>query len=109
MESFYPVRSFAAAAVSAAGSAIGDLAGRLAGAPVSATADPALSRAWFAGSFLPAGWSLPSPWDALSRDYPCADGWIRLHTNAAHHRAAALAVLGLPGSADFETDRKSVV
>ena len=27
-------------------------------------------------------------------DYATADGWIRLHTNAPHHRAAALSVLG---------------
>lgn len=100
MESCYPVRSFAAAAVAAAGSAVAELAESMTGAPVSVSADPALSRAWFAGSFQPAGWDLPSPWDALSRDYPCADGWIRLHTNAPHHRAAALAVLGLPDGAD---------
>ncbi|MBD7994297.1 CoA transferase [Arthrobacter sp. Sa2CUA1] len=100
MESCYPVRSFAAAAVAAAGSAVAELAEAVSGIPVSASADPALSRAWFAGSFLPAGWDVPSPWDALSRDYPCADGWIRLHTNAPHHRAAALAVLGLPADAD---------
>jgi hypothetical protein len=34
-------------------------------------------------------------WDALAGDYPSADGWIRLHTNYAHHRAAALRVLGV--------------
>ncbi|MBD8043514.1 CoA transferase [Arthrobacter sp. Sa2BUA2] len=100
MESCYPVRSFAAAAVAAAGRAVAELAESIAGTPISASADPDLSRAWFAGSFQPAGWDLPSPWDALSRDYLCADGWIRLHTNAPHHRAAALAVLGLPGDAD---------
>ena len=108
MESCYPVRSFAAASVGTAGSAIAELATTLAGTPVSATADPTLSRAWFAGSFLPAGWEIPSPWDALSRDYPCADGWIRLHTNAPHHRSAALAVLGLPADADAETAAPAV-
>lgn len=100
MESCYPVAPFAAAAVAAAGSAVAELAALLAGAPVSAAADPVLSRAWFAGSFEPAGWDIPSPWDALSRDYPCADGWIRLHTNAPHHRTAALTVLGLNAEAD---------
>src|SRR5262249_5024903 len=34
-------------------------------------------------------------WDPLAGDYPTADGWIRLHTNYAHHRAAALRVLGV--------------
>ncbi len=103
MESCYPVRSFAAASVSAAGSAVAELASRLSGIPVHAEADPDLARAWFGGSFRPAGWEVPPPWDPLSRDYPCADGWIRLHTNAPHHRRAALAVLGLPADAGPET------
>ncbi|MGY1712335.1 CoA transferase [Geodermatophilus sp. SYSU D00758] len=30
----------------------------------------------------------------LSRFWPTADGWLRLHANYPHHRAAALAVLG---------------
>src|SRR5262249_48876982 len=35
--------------------------------------------------------------DPLAGEYESRDGWIRLHTNAARHRAAALAVLGTPG------------
>jgi len=35
-------------------------------------------------------------WDSLAGDYPTADGWIRLHTNYPHHRAAALRVLDVP-------------
>jgi hypothetical protein len=31
----------------------------------------------------------------LAGDYLAADGWIRLHTNAPHHRLAALLVLGV--------------
>ncbi|WP_404320158.1 CoA transferase [Arthrobacter luteolus] len=103
MESCYPVRSFAAASIAAAGSAVAELASRLSGAPVQAEADPDLARAWFGGSFRPAGWEIPPPWDPLSRDYPCTDGWIRLHTNAPHHRRAALAVLGLPADTGPET------
>src|SRR5262249_39149854 len=34
-------------------------------------------------------------WDPLAGDYRSADGWIRLHTNYPHHRAAALRVLGV--------------
>jgi hypothetical protein len=33
-------------------------------------------------------------WDPIAGDYPAADGWIRLHTNYHHHRAAAEKVLG---------------
>jgi hypothetical protein len=44
-------------------------------------------------SIKPVGWTLPSPWDPIAGDYPAADGWIRLHTNAPRHRTAALHVL----------------
>src|SRR5450830_1080667 len=56
----------------------------------------ALASVWFALSVRPQGWALPPAWDAVAGDYRCADGWIRLHTNAPAHRAAALAVLGVP-------------
>jgi crotonobetainyl-CoA:carnitine CoA-transferase CaiB-like acyl-CoA transferase len=36
------------------------------------------------------------PWDRFSGLYRCGDGrWVRVHTNFAHHRDAALALLGL--------------
>ncbi len=40
-------------------------------------------------------------WDKLSGLYPCGDddgagGWVRIHTNFAHHRDGALRLLGLP-------------
>jgi len=34
------------------------------------------------------------PWDPIAGLYPTADGFVRLHTNFAHHRDAVLAVLG---------------
>jgi hypothetical protein len=37
-----------------------------------------------------------SVWDPIAGDYRTADGWIRLHTNYAHHRAAVVTVLGVP-------------
>lgn len=57
--------------------------------------DRRLASLWFAGSVTPKGWKLPPAWDAIAGDYQTADGWIRLHTNARHHRDAALAVLGV--------------
>ena len=48
---------------------------------------------WFGFAIRPIGWEMPPAWDAIAGDYRTADGWIRLHTNAAHHRAAALRVL----------------
>jgi len=42
----------------------------------------------------PIGWERPAPWDPIAGDYRARDRWIRLHTNYASHRAAALSVLG---------------
>ncbi|WP_171231078.1 CoA transferase [Ruegeria sp. HKCCA6707] len=55
--------------------------------------DHRLASLWFGFSFKPEGWEMPSLWDAIAGDYRTADGWIRLHTNLDHHRAAALKVL----------------
>ncbi len=52
-----------------------------------------LAALWFDMTLRPQGWSLPPTWDAIAGLYRCSDGWIRLHTNAPHHRAAALRVL----------------
>ena len=57
------------------------------------TVDQRLASLWFGYSFAAQGWELPSLWDPIAGNYRCRDGWIRLHTNLPHHRAAALAVL----------------
>ena len=41
------------------------------------------------------GWEMPPLLDPIAGDYAARDGWIRLHTNYAHHRDAALRVLGV--------------
>ncbi len=38
---------------------------------------------------------VPEMWDKFSGAYRCADGWVRIHTNFAHHRDGALALMGL--------------
>jgi hypothetical protein len=43
---------------------------------------------------VPIGWPHPGVRHEMSRDYPTSDGWVRLHMNYAHHRAAALEALG---------------
>ena len=47
-----------------------------------------------------AGWSsvdgrVPDLWDKFSGLYRCADDWVRVHANFAHHRDGALRLLGL--------------
>ncbi|WP_017346350.1 CoA transferase [Pantoea sp. A4] len=53
-----------------------------------------LASRWFSSSFKPLNRPPAELWDAFAGDYAGADGWIRLHTNAPHHRAAMEAVLG---------------
>lgn len=52
----------------------------------------------------------PALWDKLSGLYRCgppdAPGWLRLHTNFAHHRDGVLRLLGLAKGTD--TDRSAV-
>ncbi len=60
----------------------------------SVTVDKRLASFWFDMTLRPLGWQLPPLWDAIAGDYRTKDGWIRLHTNAPHHRISALSVLG---------------
>ncbi|MBB3213291.1 crotonobetainyl-CoA:carnitine CoA-transferase CaiB-like acyl-CoA transferase [Herbaspirillum sp. Sphag1AN] len=95
LPSAFAVSDLAAATVSAAGLAVAELlqvAGASSKVPL-VQADRRLASYWFATSLRPQGWQVPPVWDAVAGDYQTADGWIRLHTNAIHHRDAALAVL----------------
>ena len=94
LPSVFAVTEFATASIAAAGLAAAELIAEQSGVPAQVVVDRRLASLWFGVSLAPAGWSLPPLWDAVAGDYRCADGWIRLHTNAAHHRAAALRILG---------------
>ncbi len=95
LPSIFAVEDLAAAAVGAAGLAVSELLSASGGRPGQVTVDRKLASLWFGWSIQPVGWALPAPWDPIAGDYEALDGWIRLHTNAPHHRAAALAVLGV--------------
>ena len=93
LASVFAVSDFATAAVTCAASAMSELlAIRFALAP-QVTVNRRLSSLWFGWSIRPEGWTLPPLWDPIAGNYAARDGWIRLHTNAPHHRDAALAVL----------------
>ncbi|MBK3422654.1 acyl-CoA transferase, partial [Methylobacterium sp. IIF4SW-B5] len=94
LPSVFPVSDLAAASVAAAGLALAELVAARFGSRPAVAVDRRLAALWFARSLIPQGWELPPVWDAVAGDYRAADGWIRLHTNAPHHRAAALSVLG---------------
>jgi hypothetical protein len=53
--------------------------------------------------FEPVGWERPPAWDPIAGDYRAKDRWIRLHTNYAAHRRAALEVLGTPAEREAVT------
>lgn len=108
LSSAFDVTGLAVSAMAAAGQAVADLAQRLGVAPAEVSVDRDLASLWFGMSFTPNGWELPPVWDPIAGDYCCADGWIRLHTNAPHHKAAALDVLGLGPDADRATVRAAV-
>jgi hypothetical protein len=94
LPSIFPVTDVASAAVAAAALSLAELLQFASGNPASITVDRRLTSIWFRSSIRPLGWTSPAPWDALAGDYATRDGWIRLHTNAPHHRAAAERVLG---------------
>lgn len=86
--SFFDVNDFAMATTNAALAEYGAL--------VNAQAidiNRRLALLWFHLTTRPVGWEVGSVWDAIAGDYQCADGWVRLHTNAPHHQKAALEVL----------------
>ncbi len=95
LPSAFPVTDFATATIGAAGRAAARLLG---GAEV--VVDRRLASLWFGMTIRPIGWELPPLWDPIAGDYETKDGWIKLHTNAPHHRDAALKVLGPHSSRD---------
>jgi crotonobetainyl-CoA:carnitine CoA-transferase CaiB-like acyl-CoA transferase len=105
LASVFPITDVASAVVATAALAVAELIHTM-GHPASVTVDRRLSSMWFSSSIRPIGWSLPAAWDPIAGDYRTRDGWIRLHTNAPHHRAAAERVLGARG--DKETVARAV-
>ncbi len=92
----FAVSDLAAASVAAAGLAVAELMACRGGGRPAVHLDRRLASFWCVTTLRPLGWAVPPPWDPIAGDYAAADGWIRLHTNAPHHRDAALAVLGVP-------------
>ncbi len=102
LPSVFDVTGFAAATVGAAGAALAELIAARSGrrAPVVRVDTRAVAVAFSSErAMTPVGWSVPALLDTVSGDYAAADGWIRLHTNYAHHREAVLRVLALGADA----------
>jgi crotonobetainyl-CoA:carnitine CoA-transferase CaiB-like acyl-CoA transferase len=111
LPSVFDVTGVATASVAAALLAVAELVG------TTGTSVPAVEvdRRHVARAFAcerevrPIGWEPPPLWDPIAGDYRSDDGWIRLHTNYAHHRRAALEVLALPDGATRDEVAAAVV
>lgn len=90
----------AAASVAAAGLAAAQLGALRSGSePAQVQVDVGHALAETTGYFTLDGVQ-PDLWAAVSGLYQCADGWLRVHANFAHHRDGVLQLLDLPvGSA----------
>lgn len=101
LPSCFAVSELLSASVAALGSAASSLIKTvgLAPLPPAVRVDQRMVSLWSGRSIYPVDWEMPPVWDAIAGDYRTRDGWIKLHTNLAHHRRAALSVL------DTEPDR----
>jgi crotonobetainyl-CoA:carnitine CoA-transferase CaiB-like acyl-CoA transferase len=88
LPSYFAVSELATASMGAAGLALAELTRSL-----HVTTDRRLASLWFNKTIAPIDWKIPSEPALGPTDYQTRDGWIRLHTNAPHHRDAALRVL----------------
>ncbi len=102
----YDVNALATASIAAATLAVAEVQALRTGArarPVSVDRGHA-GAAFRSERYLAAvGGQRADGWDPIAGDYETQDGWIRLHTNYRHHRAAALHVLGVPTTDAPET------
>lgn len=94
LPSAFAVSDLASASVAAVGEGVAALRAAQGEDRAEVVVDRRLASLWFSFSIDPQGWRLPPAWDDLAGDYRAADGWIKLHTNAPHHRAAAVRALG---------------
>jgi len=97
LPSYFDVTGLAAGSVAAATLAAAEFLATRTGTSIRGVAvDSRAACAAFAaeGLFTPVGWRLPAVWDPIAGNYEAEDGWIRLHTNYAYHRAAVERVLG---------------
>lgn len=94
LPSVYAVTDLAVASIASAGMAVAEFVALRRGTKPRIQVDRRLASMWFSHSLHPIDWQLPPQWDAIAGNYKARDSWIRLHTNAPHHRRAALHVLG---------------
>src|SRR4051794_9733931 len=108
LPSVFDVTAYATAAAAVAGLALAEYVHP--DRPPRVSVDSLAACAVFASEarLVTLGWERPPAWDPVAGDYRTADGWIRLHTNYAHHRLAALHALQLPDDSDRAAVERAV-
>ncbi|MBT2299085.1 CoA transferase [Variovorax paradoxus] len=94
LPSSFAVGTAAQSTIAAAALAACEL-GHLRGAPRQQVAVDMLHAALDCTAWFSIDGRVPPQWDPFSGLYRCADGWVRVHANFAHHRDGALRLLGL--------------
>lgn len=100
LPSAFPVTALAVASIGTACQALASYMATGFGQRPAVAVDRRLASFWFGTTLRPVHWTVPAVRDLVTGDYPCRDGWIRLHTNASHHLSAALSVLNQPADRD---------
>lgn len=93
LPAWFEVSELAALSIGTAASALSRLHKSMTGQPVNATLNQRNSNLWFGMTLKPLNFQLPDLWDSIAGNYKTKDGWIRLHTNAPHHKRSALSIL----------------
>jgi len=88
--SAYPVSELATTSIALAAQAVASLID----SPHPLQINCTQASRWFQHILRPVNRKAAALWDPFAGDYACAEGWIRLHTNAPHHRQAMERVLG---------------
>jgi crotonobetainyl-CoA:carnitine CoA-transferase CaiB-like acyl-CoA transferase len=109
LPSSFAVGTAAQAGIAAAALAACEL-GHLRGAPRQQVSVDMAHAALECTAWFSIDGRVPELWDKFSGLYRCADGWVRVHANFAHHREGALRLLGLdPARADRVDAEKAML
>ena len=102
LDSCFAVSELAASSMGAVGSAISNFIQKadLCKHQPLVQVDNRLASLWFGQSVYPIAWKLAPAWDSIAGDYQTSGGWIKIHTNLAHHRESVLKVLGVERNRD---------
>ena len=108
LPSSFAVGTAAQASIAAAALAACEL-GHLRGTPRQQVAVDMLHAALECTAWFSVDGRVPPQWDPFSGLYRCADGWVRVHANFAHHRDGALRLMGLDPSTAQRADAEAAM